>query len=316
MTPQAQLEVLAAGSPLTWDVVTGPCRDVLVLAAFPGALYLAVGAHHEVLPVLASDALMPPTAVRLSAPSDEMAWGVEPGDRVTVGGSRIGLPLWQIRVVRQWRPARVQATTPLANSGQLAELADLLSDRVTTPELIDQAEAVCRAAGSHDQAGLRRGVRPLLGAGPGLTPSGDDALCAVLLMLHRVGDSESIALLDNAVRERWTATTSLSASLLDAAGQGYAVPDVVALVDSALRGDLVGTQRALATTLAIGHSSGQDLVAGLAGSLRALTSQLANARVDAQAQTCQVDVESWLNVNLTTRGGRVSTEPTTGRGSR
>jgi len=271
VTPQAPpREVPGAGSPLTWTVVAGPWRQALVLASFPTALYLSVGAHHQVLPVVTSDALMLPTAVRLSAAARELAWGVQPGDTVTVGRSEIRLPALHVRVVREWRPARVRAVPNLAGPGLLSELADMLSTHVRTPELKDQATAVCRAARSGDAAEVRRGTRQLLGAGQGLTPSGDDVMCAVLLVLCGVGDPAPIALLGAAVQDRWTATTSLSASLLDAARQGYAAPEVAALVESALGGDVVGAREALRSTLAIGHSSGHDLVAGLAGSLRVL----------------------------------------------
>jgi len=268
-------EVLGAGSPLTRAVVAGPWRQALVLARFPSALYLSVGAHHEVLPVVTADALMLPTAVRLSSAARELDWGIQPGDTVTVGRSGIRLPALHVRVVREWRPPRVRAVPELADPGLLSELADMLSCHVRTPELMDQAAAVCRAARSGDDAAVRRGTRRLLGAGPGLTPSGDDVLCAVLLVLCGVGDPAPIALLGAAVQDRWSATTSLSASLLGAARQGYAVPEVAALVECALRGDLAGAREALTSTLAIGHSSGQDLVAGLAGSLRVLAARKA-----------------------------------------
>ncbi|MHB8186535.1 MAG: oxamate carbamoyltransferase subunit AllH family protein [Dermatophilaceae bacterium] len=276
MTAQAPpREVLGASSPLTRTVVIGPWRQGLVLASFPTALYLSVGAHHEVLPVLASDALVLPTAVRLSAAGRELDWGVEPGDTVTVGRSEMRTPALRVRLVREWRPARVRAVPNLAEPGLLFEVADLLSCQllpsyVRTPELVDQATAVCRAARCADDAAVRRGVRQMLGAGQGLTPSGDDVLCTVLLVLNGVGDAPAVALLGAAVQDRWTATTSLSASLLDAARKGYAVPEVATLVERALRGDLAGAREALTSTLAIGHSSGQDLVAGLAGSLRVL----------------------------------------------
>lgn len=272
MTLQAlRREIPGAGSPLTRWIVAGPSRQALVLASFPTALYLAVGEHHEVLPVLASDALLLPTAVRLPERSREIAWGVEPGDSVTVGQSGIRLPGWQIRIVREWRPARVCPAPQVASSALLSEVADSLSGHVQNAELIDQAMAVCRAARSGDDVAVRRGTRQLVGAGQGLTPSGDDVLCAVLLVLCGAGDRGPIALLGNAVQDLWSRTTSLSASLLAAARTGYAVPEVVTLVEHALRGDLAGSQRALAPALAIGHSSGQDLVAGLAGSLHALT---------------------------------------------
>jgi len=242
----------------------------LVLATFPTALYLAAGAHHEILPVLASDALLLPTGVRLSAAGRDLDWGVEPGDTVTIGRSEITLPGWRIRCVREWRPSRVQTEPNLANAALLAELADILFRHVRTPELMDQTTEVCRAARAGDDAEVRRRTRELIGAGPGLTPSGDDALCAVLLVLCGLGDAAPITLLGAAIQQQWTRTTSLSAALLDAASKGYAVPAVATLVEATLRGDVAGTREALTSALAIGHSSGQDLVAGLAGSLRAL----------------------------------------------
>ena len=284
-------EVPGAGSPLTQNVVAGPWRQGLVLARFRSALYLSVGAHHEVLPVVTSDALMLPTAVRLSAAAREVDWGVQPGDTVTVGRSEIRLPGLHVRVVREWRPARVRAVPNLPEPGLLSELADTLACHVRAPELMDRATAVCRAARSGDDAEVRCGTGQLLGAGLGLTPSGDDVLCAVLLLLCGVGDPAPIALLGAAVQDRWSATTSLSASLLEAARHGYAVPEVVTLVECALRGDVAGAQGAVTSTLAIGHSSGQDLVAGLAGSLRVLavthTRPDTNARPDTAAAPFQ-----------------------------
>ena len=271
MTPQAaRREVPGAASPLTRTILTGPPREGLVLAAFPTALYVSVDAHHDVLPVVASDALLLPTAARLSAPGRDLAWGVEPGDLVTIGRSVIRLPGWQVRMVREWRPARVCAVPRLAEPELLSEMADMLSCQVRRPDLVDQATAVCRAARCRDEAAVRRGVARLLGSGFGLTPSGDDVLCAILLVLAGAGKPASVALLGAAVQDRWTSTTSLSASLLHAARSGYAVPAVVALVGCALRGNLMGAREAMASALAIGHSSGADLVAGLAGSLRVL----------------------------------------------
>jgi Protein of unknown function (DUF2877) len=263
-------EVPGAASPLSRGALAGPPFEGLVLAAFPAALYLSVGAHHEVLPVVASDALMLPTATRLSAPGRDLVWGVEPGDTVTVGRSGVELPGWRVRLVREWRPARVAAVARLAEPRLLSELADMLSRHLRARALMDQASAVCSAARSGDGAATGLGVGQLVGAGQGLTPGGDDALCAVLLALNGVGAPLPVALLGAAVRHRWTSTTSLSASLLHAARRGYAAPEVVTLVDRALRGDLPGARASMAATLAIGHSSGADLVAGLAGALRVL----------------------------------------------
>ena len=78
--PPPQQPLLGAASPLTADVVTGPVRRAVVLARFDTAVYLAVGGHEEVLPVVTSDALMLPTSVRLPVRSDALRWGVDPGD--------------------------------------------------------------------------------------------------------------------------------------------------------------------------------------------------------------------------------------------
>ena len=289
MTPPApQRQIPGASSPLTRAVLTGSTRGALVLASFPRALYLSVGEHQHVLPVVATDALILPTATRLPAAGPDLDWGVEPGDLVSVGRSLICLPDWRIRLVREWRPSRVRPVpwTPEAAGSTLAKVADTLSRYLRTPGLVDQASAVCRAARSGDEANVRHLTRHLLGWGPGLTPSGDDAMCAVLLVLRAAGDPAPLSLLGAAVEEHWARTTSLSASLLDAARRGYAVADVVTLVECALRGDLRGAGAALTSTLTIGHSSGADLVAGLAGSLGALAEETAQCQT-AECQTAE-----------------------------
>jgi hypothetical protein len=90
------------------------------------------------------------------------------------------------------------------------------------------------------------------------------------------------------------ATTSLSAALLAAAGEGYAVPDVVRLVTRCVAGSTNrtdgpggpddpgirptslsvdpsgGMAELVARVLAIGHTSGRDLLSGVTGALRAV----------------------------------------------
>jgi hypothetical protein len=125
-------------------------------------------------------------------------------------------------------------------------------------------------------------VSTLVGAGPGLTPSGDDVLCGILLglRLHPRGSLSLVEQLWAAVRPRLTTTTSLSAALLTEAAEGYAVAPVIRLADAlARRAAEPGTTGRLGSTelsaavhavLAIGHSSGADLLGGLAGCLDTL----------------------------------------------
>ena len=254
----------AAVSPLVAAAVAGaPCRR-RVVAAFPTCLYLELGAHERVLAVLASDALALPIGVRLAVPSSEVRWGVEPGAYVVVGEGRVRLPQADVVAARLQHPSRVRPAprrsgppTGLRDPGVLGDLAHEL------------------AAAALLGRPVEAGVRGLVGAGCGLTPSGDDALCGVLLALGAVdapAARRAHAVLLTVVRESLTRTTSLSAALLLAAGAGYAVPDVVRLVTGLVSG--VVAPELVDRVLAIGHSSGRDLLSGVTGTLRAVDALL------------------------------------------
>ena len=73
-----------------------------------------------------------------------------------------------------------------------------------------------------------------------------------------------------AVRPRLATTTAVSAALLAAATDGFAAQPVVALVDAVVLGHVDATARALPEVVAIGHTSGRDLVTGVLVALRAL----------------------------------------------
>ncbi|KRE43828.1 oxamate carbamoyltransferase subunit AllH family protein [Knoellia sp. Soil729] len=94
-----------------------------------------------------------------------------------------------------------------------------------------------------------------VGRGEGLTPRADDVLCGALLAARALGVSLPATL----PVER---TTSLSASLLEAAHAGYAVPAVIDHVTAVVAGsaDTTSTREAV---LAIGHTSGAGLLEGI-----------------------------------------------------
>ena len=267
----------AAVSERAAGLVHGPARWAKVLGTFPTALYLQVGGHARVLPVVTPDGLRLPTALAVATPLPTVGWGVQPGDDVVVGGGDVLLPGLTIRAVRTWRPHQVQ--TALVPSGLLAyPFASLpLGWRAPSHRLTD-------ALVTDDRDTLTAGVHALVGTGPGLTPSGDDVLCGILLGL-RLHPHVSDTLVDRlwqAVLPRLTTTTSLSAALLTEAAQGYAVAPVVRLaealagtgstdpVDHGDPGDPTEVDAAVQAVLAIGHSSGADLLGGLAGCLDAL----------------------------------------------
>src|SRR5690349_16723543 len=99
----------AAASTLVVPVVAGPAVAAAVVGVHRFALYLSV--RGTVLPVVTSDAVPLPTAVRLAERSGAVALGVAAGNEVLVGDGRVVLPTLDVVVARTWRPARVRRST-------------------------------------------------------------------------------------------------------------------------------------------------------------------------------------------------------------
>ena len=263
----------AAVSERSAALLDGRPRRATVLGAFRTALYLQVGGHAQVLPVVTPGGLRLPTALAVATVLPTVGWGTQPGDEVVVGGGEVRLSSLTIRAVRTWRPQQV--VTAAVGPGFVATpLAPLwLAWRATSRTLTEGLMA-------GDGRSLADRVTTLVGAGPGLTPSGDDVLCGILLglRLHPRGSVSRVERLWAALEARLTTTTSLSAALLVEAAQGYAVAPVVRLVqalggptaDTAGGPDTTPVADAVHSVLAIGHSSGADLLGGLAGCLDAL----------------------------------------------
>ncbi|MGO4341369.1 oxamate carbamoyltransferase subunit AllH family protein [Pedococcus sp. 2YAF34] len=234
-----------------------------VLVALPHALYLRCH-DGSVLPVVTGSGLRLPTALVLASPESPHGWDVQPGDPVWVGDGEVRLPRATVRAVRTWAPVPFGAA--LAPPEAVSLVADGASGQWQGVAL-----SLARMALRGDD--VTQAVAGLVGNGPGLTPSGDDVLCGLLLGLQPVTPARDRVWA--AVALRLGATTSLSAALLGESAAGYAVPAVLRL-GSALVGGSAGytddaqVRRAVREVVAIGHSSGADLLAGLAAALRAL----------------------------------------------
>lgn len=252
-------------SPLTADLVRGPRRPAVVLAAGRFGAYL--GAHGRVLPVLSRDAVALPGALRLAEPSATLGLGLVAGDMVVIGGGCVRTAGVTIRGVRTWRPARVRPGSACSTS--LPRARPLLAAAVgdLDPWLAAGVAGCLRATDPY------AAVAGLVGRGEGLTPAGDDALAGALLLRRALGLAPPARVDDAlaaAVRTQLPATTAVSASLLDAAAGGWAAREVVELVDAVVHGGGRGVRAALPAVLAIGHTSGRDLVTGLLAALDAL----------------------------------------------
>jgi len=113
-------------------------------------------------------------------------------------------------------------------------------------------------------------VLPLIGLGPGLTPSGDDYLCGIMIALtHTKGASLRNRLwqaLEPHVSER---TGDISRAHLAAAAEGFGSAALHDLLAAIVEGSSEAVPEALRAVTAIGHTSGWDALAGVASALRA-----------------------------------------------
>ena len=122
--------------------------------------------------------------------------------------------------------------------------------------------ALARAAGDDDPGEALAPAHALLGLGPGLTPSGDDAVGGLLFARRMLADAPAWAPVAGSLAlAAHTRTHAISAALLAdlAAGHGHAALHRVAaaLAEGA---DPLPAAREL---VALGHASGWEMLAGL-----------------------------------------------------
>jgi Protein of unknown function (DUF2877) len=109
-------------------------------------------------------------------------------------------------------------------------------------------------------------VQGLIGLGPGLTPSGDDFLVGALALLAAIGARHAHAALAGAIKQALPgATAPLSACFLRAAAAGHVGENLHRAVSALMSGEV---DAVVGTIANIGHSSGWDMMAGIAIALR------------------------------------------------
>lgn len=112
-----------------------------------------------------------------------------------------------------------------------------------------------------------------LGAGQGLTPSGDDFIMGLLLSLNRWQNApwpgDSLDELNRlVVKAAYTKTTSLSANLIECAALGQADERLINVIDHILSGTNYASD-VITHLLGWGSSSGVDALVGMATALSA-----------------------------------------------
>ncbi|HET7398951.1 MAG TPA: hypothetical protein VFJ94_10555, partial [Intrasporangium sp.] len=162
--PAAPCAWPAAVSPMGDALLAGPAAEARVLAAFPAVLYLQLGRHEDVLPVLAADALRLPTGMCLARRAAEICWGVSAGDVVQVGAGRVRLPQADVVAVRRLRPERVAGTGSTPVAAMVRAAASICNLRLHAPLRADCADLTRAALAGRP---VHHQVARLVGAGPG-----------------------------------------------------------------------------------------------------------------------------------------------------
>ncbi|WP_395105984.1 DUF2877 domain-containing protein [Actinomadura sp. SCN-SB] len=273
-------------------VLDAPRRPARVIAVFPSAVYLEsrTGTEPRVVAVVTSDAVRLPNAVVVVATCRERPFrAVREGAEAWAGEGRVEIDGLETKVRRWWDPSPALGPVPVATLAHgLRSLEAALADAGGTargglyghPDPVLLADR-CEAG---DLAGTIEAAERIVGLGPGLTPSGDDILCGLLLSLRLLGGAarpggRAVWLADwlgaAVTADAGTRTTALAATLLHCAASGAAGAEVAAVL-RAVAG-LEPAAPAVRRLLAAGHTSGADLASGVLAGCRAVLAHTAMA---------------------------------------
>jgi Protein of unknown function (DUF2877) len=234
-----------------------------VVAWFPKACYVSLPTG--LVALVAPDVEAGPVHAELDAALPRVRRGARAGvvDRgLEVDGWRIGLTGGV-----EWRgplppphDVRASAATILAGASSASASSSLLAEPFGAP-----AERARRRllAGSLDDA-----ARLLVGLGPGLTPSGDDALAGVLFALRAAAGEEAEASTRPAAEAGETGP--VSRGFLRWAARGQVLAPAHDLLVSAARRDPVEASSAARRMAAVGETSGADFLLGLRWGMEAV----------------------------------------------
>jgi len=227
------MRVLFAGAGAAEVLSAG---EVRALAAFAAALYVE----------------SPAGVAALIAPGVQAGpihAGLDGRPPRAAAGDAVAVELAGMRPWTGWlpEPAALRAATPL-----VLEVLTPLAERSAVPEL--RASAALAALDGDDLPSVAAAVG---GAGPGLTPAGDDALAGLLLALRALGGNPQVDL------ARVVATTAISAAFLSWAARGQSLQCVHDLLTAAAAEDAGATHSAARVLGAVGHTSGCDIALGI-----------------------------------------------------
>ncbi len=264
MTTLTPKPMCATGSVGVRDLISGAVRPAKVLGASPTALYLRLHGA-EVVAVLSQDAIRLPIGLVLPTSSTDGPFTRLEGE-ILVGSSRVRMGDWCIRISRL---VSVRAPLGLVPADVAIERA---TDRLKSIDFAEHDPGLIDALARNPQCpqGAADLADRLLGAGSGLTPSGDDLLAGFLVGTWSFGlDADPMR--DEVLAAAPQRTTDLSAALLRCACRGESTPQVSAMLSalSGLSSHSAHLDDALLELIRVGHTSGVALATGVVAAAKA-----------------------------------------------
>lgn len=208
---------------------------------------------------------------------DLRAWRLDTPCSIRAGTLSAPRTMIDLRHAAVWGPPAPVDPTAITGLDRAARVI-----RRVAGERLDEAEArigprmraLVAAVADANGAAVDTTLRSLVGFGPGLTPSGDDALVGVLCALGRAGEADLATSLREPVRALLYRTTPVSIHSLRLALDGHVAEATVAVVDAALGARTAAAQvadaripRSVETLLGVGATTGADTLVGVLAGL-------------------------------------------------
>lgn len=260
------------------DVLNGAERAVRIVGTSPRAAYADLG-DRTVLAIETAAGARLPNAVRV-------AWlpGLGPQQAGVIGDNLLRVGPLRARVGRWWDPRPGVPRDRTAVTAVLRRRRDGLpasgGRHLARHGLDEPVVALAAAAAGHDGAAVDPLLDQLIGRGPGSTPSGDDVVAGLLAALVTLGPPDgppatfAMALGAGVLRCRHR-TTPLSATLLRCAADGAVVAAARRVLELLVTARAPGSAwpAAVAALAGLGHTSGLDLLTGIAIGVDALIAE-------------------------------------------
>lgn len=225
-----------------------------------------------------------PNGILVAARPDFRTLGVRVGMAVEIDAAMVRVPDGRLAIrldgARPWSPRipvtdgrdwpfRSPAVHAIARRHVRAtDTAATTAGLMAIPPARERLAALRRAIVRTDRAAAAVAARALVGLGPGLTPSGDDALAGIEAALGALGHPAA-GFLATALDDVTERTTAVSAALLRHAARGEFSERIHRLLAALLDGDDAGLPMAIEGAVAWGATSGRDCLIGVLSGLDA-----------------------------------------------